>query len=105
SRSSLSPSADCSHFGRSSGSEDTWSCFFCTPPATTAIYTLSLHDALPILVLDRAGEAVLHQRVVGADVDLRSPLERQVRVLDVVGRERRDGRRAEDVLLRSERQQ
>src|SRR5207244_13562530 len=28
-------------------------CFFFTPPATTSIYTLSLHDALPIFLLDR----------------------------------------------------
>src|SRR5947208_9469606 len=31
--------------------------FFFTDTATTVIYTLSLHDALPILTLDRKGEA------------------------------------------------
>src|SRR6476619_3718633 len=29
--------------------------FFCNDPATTEIYTLSLHDALPILADDRVG--------------------------------------------------
>src|SRR5436190_9699792 len=31
--------------------------FFFNDPATTEIYTLSLHDALPILALARAGRA------------------------------------------------
>ena len=29
--------------------------FFCNDPATTGIYTLSLHDALPISVVNSAG--------------------------------------------------
>src|SRR5437867_6952277 len=33
-------------------------CFFFTDPATTAIYTLSLHDALPIWALDKVAAAV-----------------------------------------------
>src|SRR5437899_8853078 len=33
----------------------TWSFFFFNPPATTEIYTLSLHDALPILGPHRSG--------------------------------------------------
>src|SRR5438067_10074979 len=41
-------------------------CFFCTDPATTEIYTLSLHDALPIyLARDVA-------RQIGAEEDDRT---------------------------------
>src|SRR6266496_3267722 len=43
------------------------SCFFFNNPATTEIYTLSLHDALPISApdrLQRAAGAGLHRRAV-----------------------------------------
>src|SRR5207302_10121176 len=33
--------------------------FFFTPPATTVIYTLSLHDALPILTFARLSEGAM----------------------------------------------
>src|SRR2546425_10355746 len=46
--------------------------FFFNDTATTEIYTLSLHDALPISRLDTLGHEVVHRR-------LRAPLaERQV---------------------------
>src|SRR5438045_7302487 len=32
------------------------SCFFFTQPSTTAIYTLSLHDALPICLVEAPGD-------------------------------------------------
>src|SRR5436305_14139771 len=35
------------------------SCFFFTDPATTEIYTLSLHDALPISSLNLTGQTVV----------------------------------------------
>src|SRR5437899_10591293 len=41
--------------------------FFFNDPATTAIYTLSLHDALPILFPQGAGET-LHLRAFAATV-------------------------------------
>src|SRR5947209_15378670 len=34
-------------------------CFFCNQPPTTSIYTLSLHDALPISKATKAGMAVI----------------------------------------------
>src|SRR5437762_13048953 len=48
--------------------------FFSVVPATTQIYTLSLHDALPILALARGVAAkLLHDPIVGlkehADAD------------------------------------
>src|SRR5690606_40755734 len=48
------------------------SCFFFNVPATTEIYTLSLHDALPISALDRAVDAVKTCEVCG-NVDTISP--------------------------------
>src|SRR5436190_18582247 len=46
--------------------------FFFTAPATTEIYTLSLHDALPICGIGRATAfelAMMGARVVVADLD------------------------------------
>src|SRR2546430_14299738 len=45
--------------------------FFFNDTATTEIYTLSLHDALPIFLLDEAGELELrHELVVDGAPDL-----------------------------------
>src|SRR5438034_5177864 len=51
----------------------TSSCFFINNTATTDIYTLSLHDALPICPLERAGGA--RQRVRQARADQRVVLD------------------------------
>src|ERR1051325_11844146 len=41
--------------------------FFFNDTATTEIYTLSLHDALPISVLRRQGKDDFHQNFVGLE--------------------------------------
>src|SRR5690349_23351292 len=53
--------------------------FFFTDTATPEIYTLSLHDALPISFM---GRAALHRRRLGVDRDRRRPLQ-----LEAVGRD------------------
>src|SRR5690625_7648073 len=81
--------------------------FFCTDPSTTAIYTLSLHDALPIsedvagvggagaVVLDGPGGRVVghHLRIgVGAEVEAAVLADRAVvehaLPVDVLGQQR-----------------
>src|SRR6201990_3466207 len=42
-------------------------CFFFNDPATTEIYTLSLHDALPICLAERTGPGRLRRRVAFVD--------------------------------------
>ena len=39
-------------------------CFFFNDTATTEIYTLSLHDALPISILEVAGTAADHKDIL-----------------------------------------
>src|SRR5437870_12765909 len=46
-----------------------YSYFFFTDPATTEIYTLSLHDALPICGRRRAVLGLMHHEVVVLEVD------------------------------------
>src|SRR5437870_13606520 len=46
-----------------------YSYFFFTDPATTEIYTLSLHDALPICGRRRAVLGLVHHEVVVLEVD------------------------------------
>src|SRR5437870_10694881 len=46
-----------------------YSYFFFTDPATTEIYTLSLHDALPICGRRRAVLGLVHHQVVVLEVD------------------------------------
>src|SRR5205823_13600720 len=74
--------------------------FFFTRPATPEIYTLSLHDALPILKLhpgEVCAEAVVHARAkrqrprtpaVGADIEAVGVLARGVTVEIAVAGER-----------------
>src|SRR2546427_11427975 len=48
-----------------------WSCsfFFFNDTATTEIYTLSLHDALPISLLGRVAGAIRREATRGGGVD------------------------------------
>src|SRR3712207_9401192 len=50
--------------------------FFFNDTATTEIYTLSLHDALPILPQERAREQRLHR--LGREPELQLDLDRRV---------------------------
>src|SRR5437016_12685721 len=54
--------------------------FFFNDTATTEIYTLSLHDALPILVVDRLRTHITHRE---KEVCWKFPLHHQVPGLDV----------------------
>src|SRR2546430_13092400 len=55
--------------------------FFFNDTATTEIYTLSLHDALPILQLVGAGRAALDPDHVGAELPVRRLLDAEVAIL------------------------
>src|SRR3712207_7385343 len=55
--------------------------FFFNDTATTEIYTLSLHDALPILVL---GEAGVHRTCLDAGIAVDALLRVDVQHLDLV---------------------
>src|SRR6266513_2013474 len=76
------------------GSGPFFSSFFFNDTATTEIYTLSLHDALPIFVLRRAGHAARRRDELEV-VDYHQPelpqwVEALRRSLEVRGRERQD---------------
>src|SRR5258708_28637933 len=46
--------------------------FFFNDTATTEIYTLSLHDALPILAAEPAAQAALAQKILAVDTDVQA---------------------------------
>src|SRR5688572_32874858 len=48
----------------STSSVSSYACFFFNDPATTEIYTLSLHDALPILIVLATSAAVIASQAV-----------------------------------------
>src|SRR5688572_32442850 len=65
-----------------------YSIFFFNDPATTEIYTLSLHDALPISVVRIAAGTLVRQRVVRQDLEPQRG--------DLLQRGGRDDRRSEE---------